>query len=97
MTAQVMGEEGARLILEQLEVRTTDRVVDMGAGTCVTAGMEQIFSRYSEDADTEIVLCQDSWRGWGGCGTLCCVLSLCRQCWTRRSWAGWDTSPGSAR
>ena len=48
MTAQVMGEEGARLILEQLEVRTTDRVVDMGAGTCVTAGMEQIFSRYSE-------------------------------------------------
>ena len=39
MMAQVMGEEGARLILEQLEVRTTDRVVDMGAGTCVTAGM----------------------------------------------------------
>ena len=48
MMPQVMGEEGARLILEQLEVRTTDRVVDMGAGTCVTAGMEQIFSRYSE-------------------------------------------------
>ena len=43
MMPQVMGEEGARLILEQLEVRTTDRVVDMGAGTCLTAGIANIF------------------------------------------------------
>ena len=34
----VMGEEGARVLGDSLKLRPGDRLVDVGAGTCVTAG-----------------------------------------------------------
>ena len=34
----VMGEQGARTLASALKLRPGDRLVDVGAGTCVTAG-----------------------------------------------------------
>ena len=34
----VMGEQGARLLASSLRLRPGDKLVDVGAGTCVTAG-----------------------------------------------------------
>ena len=34
----VMGEQGARILGASLKLRPGDRLVDVGAGTCVTAG-----------------------------------------------------------
>ena len=33
-----MGEAGARTIIDMMNIRKDDRVVDLGSGTCVTAG-----------------------------------------------------------
>ena len=33
------GESGAKVIIELLGLKTDDRLVDLGAGTCKTAGM----------------------------------------------------------
>ena len=33
-----IGEAGARTIIEMMKIRKEDRVVDLGSGTCVTAG-----------------------------------------------------------
>jgi len=35
----VMGEQGARLLASSLRLRPGDKLVDVGAGTCVTAGL----------------------------------------------------------
>ena len=37
----VMGEQGARLLASSLRLRPGDKLVDVGAGTCVTAGQQQ--------------------------------------------------------
>ena len=33
-----IGEAGARAIIDLMNIRREDRVVDLGSGTCVTAG-----------------------------------------------------------
>ena len=37
------GEAGARTIVEMMSIRKDDRVVDLGSGTCVTAGTKLLF------------------------------------------------------
>eukprot|EP00092_Neocalanus_flemingeri_P017532 GFUD01018967.1.p1 GENE.GFUD01018967.1~~GFUD01018967.1.p1 ORF type:complete len:267 (+),score=71.52 GFUD01018967.1:95-895(+) len=34
-----LGEKGARIIMELMDMKVDDRMVDLGAGTCKTAGM----------------------------------------------------------
>ena len=36
----VMGEQGARVLANSLRLKPEDRLVDVGAGTCVTAGKQ---------------------------------------------------------
>ena len=37
-----IGEAGARTIIELMNIRREDRVVDLGSGTCVTAGTARV-------------------------------------------------------
>ena len=64
----VMGEEGARILGASLKLRPGDRLVDVGAGTCVTAGhcQQQILLKsYILKANVIIhVLLQGFWPDW---------------------------------
>ena len=50
-----IGEAGARTIIDLMNIRKDDRVVDLGSGTCVTAG-KIIKSLGEEDRDLSVVL-----------------------------------------
>ncbi len=53
----VMGEQGARILGDSLKLRPGDRLVDVGAGTCVTAGhLQQQIILKSHISDANVVI-----------------------------------------
>ena len=63
----VMGEQGARILGASLKLRPGDRLVDVGAGTCVTAGHYQqqiLLKSYILKANFVIILLQGCLLGW---------------------------------
>ena len=63
-----LGEEGARIYQDLMKLRSSDKLVDLGAGTCVTAGNGLKRGVFQKFLFTNNIF-QSSWRGSASCST----------------------------